>query len=482
MWPWMVRLFIVFLLLSPILFLLSFVQDWQWISLEQWGYVLVFTIYQALLSAFFSLSFGYWGAWFLLKLKGYQRRWCEVFYLIPHLVPSLFVIVSTMSFFDVLGGLPQGLFGIVILHGVIHTGIVSVIVARALENRLGSLTDLARVDGVKRFLFHTKIAIPLLKRDLALIGFFIFSTCFTSFSIPLVVGGVTGSTIEVLIYEKVRDPEGWGAVIYLSTLQILIVFGFSLLIQRFKLPSPSPSSPNLKHWSPPLTMLPGTLCSLLVIFGQVWKIPEGFRQWNQLQLDIRWLQPLVVQTLCIGLGVGISLFILLALISYSGPSRSFQRFLIGYTSPSAALTGFVFYMIFMGEWIELKLILGITLLSLPLCYKFIVDSVLTSIENQIQVARTMGASHFQVFRGVVWPQVRSSCGLAAGLGAFWACGDFAFTSMVVEKEITLALKIKSLLGAYRLELSVLLSWIVLISGGVLFSLFRSLGRVTYVVD
>ena len=406
-----------------------------------------------------------------------MRRYFEVFYLLPNLIPVLFVIVSTMSVFDLFAELPQGIWGIVTLHGIINTGLAAIALARVIEGQLGSLADLARVDGANHFQFHSQIALPLLKREIFLIGFLVFSTCFTSFSIPLVIGGVQGATIEVLIYEKIRSPQGWSAAIYLSILQILILFCLSLFIGYFKSGNKKIPVRGLRHWSIPFSMAPGFICSIVVVFGQLWKVPEGFKQWNQLKLNVEWLLPLLLKSLYIGVGVGAVIFITLGLITYSLPSKWFQRYLIGYTSPSAALTGFVFYIIAIGEWIEFKLIVGIAIISIPFCYRFIVDSSGVSIKGQVQVAKTMGSDRFFIFRNIVWPQMSGPCGVAAGLGALWACGDFAFSSMVAESEITLALKIKNLLNSYRLELSILLSWIMLACGGTLFLCFRGLGHV-----
>ena len=469
---------LIFLILSfPMLILLFLIKDWQWLPFSEWSSVLFFTINQAFLSSLLSLILGYWGAWSLIQFSGLTRKYLEIFYLLPNLMPVLFVIISTMNllFFE----LPQGVWGIVILHGIINTGLVSIAFSRAIESQLGPLADLAQVYGASFLQFHLEVALPFLKREISLIGFLVFSTCFTSFSIPLIVGGIQGTTLEVLIYEKVRSPQNWSGAIYLSLLQILILLGLSLFTSAFQ-SSPSEGQKTKGQglrYGLPLSFVPGSLCSLWVVFGQVWKIPEGLRQWKQLRLNMEWLLPFLFKSFCIGAGVGIFIFITLGLIAYSSPSKWFQKYLIGYTSPSAALTGFVFYIIAMGKWIELKMIVGIGIISLPFCYRFIVDSALLSLRDQVHVARTMGAKSFLIFKNIIWPQVSSSCGIAAGLGALWACGDFAFSSMVAESEITLALKIKNLLNSYRLELSILLSWIMLVCGGVLFLCFWSLGRV-----
>ena len=226
-----------------------------------------------------------------------------------------------------------------------------------------------------------------------------------------------------------------------------------------------------------MSFLPATLCSFLVIFGQTLKIPEGLRQWDQLGLNFHWWLPLSLKSLSIGIGVGSFILITLAFIAYSSSLPWLRKYLQGYTLPSAALTGCVFYILAMDQWTEFKLIVGISLISLPFCYKLLIDSVLSSLLGQVQVARTMGASHFMIFRNIIWPQVSAPCGLAAGLGALWSCGDFAFSSIVSDNEITLALKIKNLLNSYRLELSILLSWLMLICGSFLFLFFGRLGRV-----
>jgi thiamine transport system permease protein len=59
---------------------------------------------------------------------------------------------------------------------------------------------------------------------------------FGSFSVPLVVGGARGTTVEVLIYEKIRLSGHWSEAIILALLQSVFIFTLAFIVQKSKVP------------------------------------------------------------------------------------------------------------------------------------------------------------------------------------------------------------------------------------------------------
>ena len=49
----------------------------------------------------------------------------------------------------------------------------------------------------------------VLKRDIQLISLTIFCFCLTSFSLPVLLGGDSGKTLEVVIYDYLKNPNEW---------------------------------------------------------------------------------------------------------------------------------------------------------------------------------------------------------------------------------------------------------------------------------
>lgn len=101
--------------------------------------------------------------------------------------------------------------------------------------------------------------------------------------------------------------------------------------------------------------------------------------------------------------------------------------------------------------------MALTLISFPLLFRWIGQGALESLEDQIHLARTMGARWGQILFEIVWPQRSDPFFRMAGMAALWASGDFAVSSIIAEGNRTWALTIDSLMSSYRLDLASLLT-------------------------
>ncbi|MCB0342858.1 MAG: hypothetical protein KDD59_11470 [Bdellovibrionales bacterium] len=474
--PYWIRFAIVVLLISPFLLIVGFVDHWRWPLWSEAGPVFYFTCLQAFLSAAGALLFGSLGGLGLLFLADRTwRRVFELFLILPSLVPTLFVLVSLMGVAQEVGLKLFGLWGIVVVHWVINVGLVAVAVSRMVDYKLGGMLELAWIEGATRLDLWRAGLWGYLRRDLALLFLFLFSVSFTSFAVPLILGGVKGTTMEVLIYNKMGMSGALGEALVLSTWQtvVLLAFGFLLSRQTQSLKSRKLRT-DLIHW--PWGILFPLSAVLVVVMGQLVAsgdigilLHSGFKN----------LWPDVAGTLAVGFLAGAFVFILLALVVYCLPHSRFQSFLVGYAAPSAAVTGFGLWLI-SGDDVGTSLLLialGVAIVSLPVMYRYNVDSAFTPLLGQVRAARTLGGSWSMIFWKITRPQVSAAIGLAAGFTAFWATGDFALSSIIAPEELTVALRAKSLLASYRIEESAQLVWVILILGGALWGLFVTLGRV-----
>ncbi|HEX4923613.1 MAG TPA: ABC transporter permease subunit [Bdellovibrionales bacterium] len=462
------RVLIALFLLLPFLVLI-----WK---LEQVGLppgreiaaALWFTVQQASLSALLSIAFGALGALGLLK-AGRARKVFESAFLIPNLFPTLFVLLACLKVFS---PFPFGLAGIVLVHVAINTGLAAVAIARLLEDKVGGWAELALVEGANRRLF-LPVAARYLARDLGLLFLFIFSVCFSSLTVPMVAGRFDGLTLEMLIYEKIKISGQWDQALGLAFLQTALIFGFSFLLSADRTLR-SPSRRNLALLASRWGLVIPLVFSAIVVLSQLEGLAEGLRQAPVLKSE---LPRAAFGTLAVGGGVGLLSFLLLTLIAVSMPHRRFQKFLIGYVAPSSVLTGFALLLIELPLPPQGQMILGITLIQLPLFYRLYVDGTLESIQPQLKVAQTLGAGPWLTFRQIVFPQVAPALAAASGLAAFWACGEFALSSLLAGQNLTLALMVKSLLSSYRLEAATLLLWLLLGFGVSLWIIFWSVGYV-----
>jgi len=471
-----VRAALAFFLLFPFLVLIfnfSLSLDLSWAEL--W-WALKNSFLQSLLSSFISIGLGFFVA---LGFFSIQAKWLrailEIAALLPSFLPAIFTLIAIFNFID---PFPMGIVGIVIVHSFINFGLMGVLIANQIESRLGGLVEQAWVDGVSRFKFYTKVFWPLMKKDLAGLFLFVFALSFSSFSVPLVVGGGRGTTLEVLIYEKIRLSSDWGAAVLLSLIQsaIVLVLSWTAVRGRGALADRAVSF----QWLRSRLGLVVLVCLLSAfVLGYAQGLRDGFSQLSFFyELRFALLKQLL-GTLQLGLAAGILTLIFLFLVAWARPQGWFQRLLSGYFAPSTALTGFAFLVLGpnTGLFPWIKIPLAMVLLNLTSLYRMSWEGNLRSLESQRSMAEVLGASHWQIFSRIEVPQLASRAGFLAGVAALWTAGDFAVSRILAHNDLSLSMMTETLLSSYRISQASVLSFFVFIVGISLFLFFVGAGRV-----
>ena len=456
-------------------------------AFDQWWPGLVFTFEQAVLSSAFSLIFGFLGG---LGLAG-RRRWrrpLEALLLLPSLVPTLLILVGVLQSFSFVGSFPFGLWGVVLVHVVLNIGLVSVAVGRLIEHRLAPCEALAYIEGASFFLF-LKAGLKLLWRELLLLKLFVFSACVSSFAVVLVASGGLKYTLELLIFYKLKQNL-LGEALAVGFLQILLLAVVAVALSSHKITPYRQHNTTLNLlYKPWLVWLPlmSPACLLMGLLGA--GLYSGAQQILHNPYFLQSLAGASLYSLYIGGLTGlfvILLFVLLmgALCSSKGmPLNNLQKnsyqgvrkFLLAYSMPSSVLMGFGFLLLFNeAMWL---VALGLTLSFFPFIYRLAGDSALIKLRPEVQVAHIMGASRWQIGTQILAPQLCDAICFCAGLAAFWALGDFAFSSIVLGEPKTLALVTYDLLRSYHLNMAVVLVWCLGGLGLILWFLFLGCGHV-----
>ncbi len=426
-----------------------------------------FTILQAALSV---------GLCFLISLPAtlgliyfYNKPYysfLEWIYWLPLFVPSIVISGSLINILEMMGKVPFGLFPLVLAHALAYSGGLSVIFSRLILSKASHYFEWAWVHGVSRWRFLWILIRGILKKDIQLGLMTVFGFCVTSFSIPVLIGGSSGQTLEVAVYRYLKVAKDWPVALGLLFLEISALFILSFFI--FK------STSSLKNLKPIPKMgfkyfiLFGIAPALVMFLGcleGVFYIPEV------VQIP-RFLEAFFT-TLFLSLLVGFGIILCFILISFCYSSFFLKKFLIGYMAPSVVLTGFSF-LIFMPHYVYLSWVLGLIILFLPALYRWVGESLLSSLSCQIQVAQTFGASIFDIFRKIIWPQCQQLFFMLGGIASFWASGDFAYTMITAQGETHLALIAQQLLGRYRVEQGLSMIWILLFVGSFCFLFFRNI--------
>ncbi len=460
--------------ISPFIILFLKIGSLSSLSFGELFFAIKHTTLQAFLSSLLSLCVGFCGALSLLSLKSTQKkRVFEVLIFIPAFLPSLFVVLSFMNFSS-----SEGLWPVIITHTLMNAGFVSVVIFRLIERKMSFWLSRAYLEKSSPFIFCKKIILPYLKKDFFLIFISIFAFCFTSFTVPFLLGGLDFLTIETLIYEKIKIEGLWAEGLSLALFESFFLAFFFFFIREGDYSQITINRGN----SPPFFKTYSGLLVLLIFlfFVLIFNLPRFFIGFKRISFDLL-IDPLVV-SFFIAFFVGAFCFFMLCLISFCFHSlfykrnQFFKKFLSLYMAPSTAILGFSYLLLYSGGSI-MALILALSLSFLPQLYRLGGKSTLNDLQKEVSLSYMLQASRFFTFRKVIFPKTSNTFGFLAGLASFWAAGDFGLSAILLETKTPLSLLAQSFLKTYRLEEATCVSWLMMILGFFVFLFWRFLGYV-----
>ncbi len=213
--------------------------------------VIIFSIYQAILSAFLSIIFGFPGAWLLSYYNFPGKNWFQMLTYLPFILPSILVVLAMVLFFGHNGWINRGIMsllgtdeppfhflyslsGILIAHVFYNFPLAMKIIADQWENISLKYLQAAHSLGAGSTKCFFTITLPLLLPSIGSAFILIFLLCMNSFAIILVLGGgIRYTTIEVLIYQLARIEFDFSGAASLAFLQGgLSLFCMAILIRR----------------------------------------------------------------------------------------------------------------------------------------------------------------------------------------------------------------------------------------------------------
>lgn len=440
------------------------------------------TFFQSAISGLGALVLGFF---YFLGLLSIKTKWVkslfEIIILLPNLFPQLFIVLSLVNLFEkTLGFIPFGFWGVVASHTIVYAGLVALSLSRTVTEKMGKTLDLAIIEGAGRWQLIYVGIIKRFKKEIYSLFLFVFTLCFTSFTIPFLMGqGLP--VLEIQIYENIRIEQNWSQALIIVALESLFVLTLALLYQT------SPSHESIKKWSGVVSQYVGirsfNFFTIIMILFLLLGVTLGFyRGLVEVVTDTPFVMSLfnpIYGTLLIGFGSGALTFFLFLWLGWCWPIGKIHYFLMAYVAPSSAITGFAYLL-----WGEngfysslVKIILGFTLMSVAGLYRFYGFSFFSKLNRQIDVAKTLGASRRAIYKKIIFPQIVDSVGFVSGLTAFWICGDFALSTILAYNDITLALVIKNLIQTYRFDQATFLVWIMLACGAFCYFIFGGLGHV-----
>jgi thiamine transport system permease protein len=200
---------------------------WTVLTDDYFRYVILFTLWQALLSTLASIALGLPLAFILTHYDFPLKRIVRALTIVPFVLPAITVALGFALLFGRNGYLNQllmhlfglsepplpimySLTGIVLAHAFYNAPIITRTVHAAWERLDPRYEESARALGASRFFVFKDITLPMILPGLLSGAALVFIFCFLSFPIVLSVGGGRFSTIEVEIYTRVvtrLDPQ-----------------------------------------------------------------------------------------------------------------------------------------------------------------------------------------------------------------------------------------------------------------------------------
>ena len=455
--------FIGFSLVSPFLFFCLKLNALPWPQDFKFFFVFLWTVFQAGASAFFSLLLALLSSRGLLSLANKKFYFLlEAVILLPCLAPTLIVALSLVHWVELLSAFPFGLTALIVSQTLIYTGLCAVAVTRILLKHSSLLSEWAYIHKVSFFNFFNALIKTVLLKDIKTLFVLVFTSAFTSLSLPLLLGGSSLFSLEFFIYENLKEPKLWPQALALILFQSFFVFFICWKVFSHNSSFDKSLSYQKVYLIPKRIFLTIPLSIVFLSVGGLFFISDKSAFTKLLSFSSSILSA-GLNSIFLSLGVGgFTLFFLLGLC-FSYQNVKVRKFIASFTPPGVSFMGLAFLMIpFYGfALVLIKWVIGLTLLLFPWIYRFRGERALDRMSFQVETARFLGADWSLIFREILWPNNRSLFFLCAGIASFWACGDFAYSLIVSSGHWNLSLIVYDLFSSYRLEEAILLSWLLL---------------------
>jgi len=454
-----------------------FVHDAGHVSFGLFG----FTVYQALLSTILSVIIGLPGAWVLARFEFPGRKTIRSLTAVPFVMPSIMVAVGFIAMFGQQGTLNDGLRAlhlptinilysleiIVLAHAFYDAPLVARVTAAAWETVDSRMVESARSLGASDRTAFKHVVLPQLTPAILTGALLTFVFSFLSFAIVLTLGGLEYATVEVWMYQSVRElkfQQAAGIGVLETTLSLAVTYAYLRYESKqttTRAAHPPARKRLFERFSLDRLAVAGIALFAIILFvGPVVSMllesvtgPQGFTLRNyafllQRQTEAYSFQvkPLTAVTNSLLFGVGCLLLavpmgLLIAVLSTRGfrgrkviDALAMAPFAVsGVVVGLGLLRGLVFGVTLFGYRFTVSGPVAIVAAHAVGSYPFVVRNVapiLGSLDRQlVEAARSLGATRTRALYDIELPLVAS--GILAGTAFAFALSVGEFDSTVI---------------------------------------------------
>jgi thiamine transport system permease protein len=441
--------------------------------------VLRFTIWQAILSALFSVIFAIPVARALARRRFVGRAALVTLLGAPFILPVIVAVLGILAVFGRAGwvsqglalvGLPPlsiyGLQGVVLAHMFFNMPLATRLILQGWQAIPAEQYRLVGQLGLPAVTVFRTLEWPMLRQVVPGAAALVFVICLTSFAVALTLGGgPRATTIELAIYQAFRFDFDLGRAAILSLVQ-LIVAGTAAVLALWILPPlvlQSGLDRPLVRWDARGRFFRGLdavwigLAALFLLLPLGAVVMSGLVGLGQMPASVWgaawtsiWVAVLsTVLLVCMALPLA-------AWLGQSDKGGAEAITLLGLAaSPLMIGTGWfiLIYPVADPRLFALPVTAVVNaLMALPFAVRILVPGMRQTFADYGRLNMALGLHGFALWRIVLLPRIRPRLGFAAGLAAAMSVGDLGVVTLFADPEIaTLPLQMYRLMGSYRTE-------------------------------
>lgn len=430
------------------------------IELDEFFWVMKNSLLQSLLAAGVVTLLAPVAVQGLFQLPDWWRIKVKNLLIIPYILPTLFTILIAFSYIN---PYPMGSVGICIIFIIINLGFCSVQLFQAVSEKLCTLSSISEIYGLSYFSFLRQVYLPVLRRDLEICFFTVFVFSFTSFSVPLIVGGGKGTNLEVLIYEKIFIEHNFSVALSFCLLQALAVFLLSKSFLKSRPFNTENSTPG-RYLKSPIGL--GLVLSYLFLYLAGY-LAAVIHSLTYSEFILQYISEIINAT--VFTATSLFFFILLNLcILFLFLYDYLENYEFGSVLNliyfSTVMAGFSVYLALPAdaEYDTLKAVYLGSLLFFPILFKLYLQNPINGLKQQIVTARIYGFSKTRIIFNVIFLQIKTPLFTWLSLLSVWFISEYAVFKAAGLQTKTLGLLAESFLGSYRLPAAYLMSLYILV--------------------
>ena len=454
-------------------------------NLTNAGYVILFTFYQASLSALLTLLLGLPSAILFTRFEFRGKSILRALTAVPFMLPTVVVAASFNSVFGIRGLLsflfpnsqnsfivqPSPFVLILLAHVFYNTTIVIRIVGAAFSNLDPKLEQTARSLGADSLHVWTNVTLPLLRPAILASILLVFLFDFTSFGVILLLGGSQFSTLETEIYFQAVRLFNLPLAALLSIIQLICTLLFSVLYSKYAIRNTQTAPRSAVAIKPKTLRQKLFVLSFIILLSAFFLLPLSslpIRSFFRLEADrgqrgdvrygfttsyyeelfinrrgsVFYVPPIdailnsltyAVATVILSLAFGYPAAF--ALAKPTQLEKVLDPLIMLPLGSSAVMLGLGFIVTF-GKWLASPLMVPFahTLVALPFVIRALQPAIASIPQRLRQAASTLGASPLEVWKQIDFPILRRATLAAATFAFTISLGEFGATLLITRPD------------------------------------------------